>query len=363
MEGTTADEFGGDDQFDWQYHKSDGLEGLCDGRPKYLSDETQNTRQRNGRSEPREEQFIGKVELYNNAKITIDRKCKCYFGTAPYLKAIWTWTAHREVFEKAKKLLQVNRLAYFRKREGLPIGEPPLNEERLTLLKERLQSFFKEKKCGGEQCVIETFDRGEGRFCVVAYPDDLPVPYLENKHDELIPVMVNPVFEVVFEIDSNAGTLAVSAKFGNAVKEELENLFIRTVYGIEPPPLEKLTYNLEPFKNQRIRLVTEAADAVGVEISSVGIKWEGSKSVMYFYNTVDQTVYDAINELLRREKRTLEGAEVRRAVLKFHFYQRKGRRAGILCAEMTPTGVHFGSKDTNRTEVMQKYLTKWRFTR
>ena len=48
------------------------IKSVCDGKPKYLHDETKNLRQGNGRTEHRQKQLAGKVELYykaNNNKI------------------------------------------------------------------------------------------------------------------------------------------------------------------------------------------------------------------------------------------------------------------------------------------------------
>jgi len=38
-----------------------------------------------------------------------------------YLQAIWTWTAHRDLFEKAKQLLQINRM----ERLGIFVPDSP----------------------------------------------------------------------------------------------------------------------------------------------------------------------------------------------------------------------------------------------
>ena len=48
--------------------RADGAEGLCNGRPKYLSDETQNIGQRNERNKHLPECRTGKMELYNQAE-------------------------------------------------------------------------------------------------------------------------------------------------------------------------------------------------------------------------------------------------------------------------------------------------------
>lgn len=276
-----------------------------------------------------------------------------------YLQAIWLWSNHREVFVQARNLLQANRAVYFRKRSGLPTGIPPLTDETLASLKEHLQIFFTEKQKRGKVCTVEAFERSDGRFCIAAYPDDQPIPYLEHKQDELVPVMVNPVFEVLFDLEVNTGTLAVSAKLGKAVKKELENLFIRTVYGIEPPPLDEPCYDVAKLKDSRFRLTTEPSDAVSAEVGFIGLKWREISTITTFSAVQGISVFQGIKELIRKEKRNLDVAEVRRAAIRFHFQRMTGRRAGILCAELTPTNLTLRCKDAVRIEIIHKYLKQW----
>jgi hypothetical protein len=105
---------------------------------------------------------------------------KAYSST--YLKAIYAWSSHRDVFETAQKIMQINRPAYGRRRTGLPAGIVPFSDEKLTVLKSAIQSFFFEKEKRGEVCTVELFDRGNGKYNILAYPDDHAVPKLF--HDE-----------------------------------------------------------------------------------------------------------------------------------------------------------------------------------
>lgn len=277
-----------------------------------------------------------------------------------YLQAIWVWTEHRDVFAKAQKLLQVNRASFFRKRSGLPTGKVPVTEEHLNKLKTELQIFFSEKQNRGRVCTVESFERDDGRYCVVAYPDDHPVPYLEhNQESILVPIMVKPVFEVVFEVNTHEGTLALSAKLEKTVKEELENLFIRTIYEMEPPPLVKPNYDIEKLKDSKFVLATETSDCLRAEISHMDLLWKELASVSSFGVKKKGNIFGPINTLLRKEKRTLNDAEVRQVTIRFHFKRKRGRRAGVLCVELTPHQMVIRCKDAVRIETMLKYLKKW----
>ncbi len=90
-------------------------------------------------------------------------------NASAYLQAIWAWSGYRATFEKAKKLLLANHTAYSKKRMGLPVGLPPITEEKLTELKEKLQTFFSEKQKNAVICTVEAIPREEGRVNVFAF--------------------------------------------------------------------------------------------------------------------------------------------------------------------------------------------------
>ncbi len=192
-------------------------------------------------------------------------------NASAYLQAIWAWTQYRNTFEKAKKLLQTNRGVYAKKRTGLPVRLPPVTDEKLGILKEHLQHFFSEKQKSPVTCTIEVIERNEGRINVFAYSDDIERPILQ--HDErqnLSPSMIRPVFEIVFAVDGNEGALSVSEK--SSIREGLENLFIRTMYEMEPPPVVVPKYNIQILKDPKLVLATEAKDNLKAEVCFLSIK-------------------------------------------------------------------------------------------
>jgi hypothetical protein len=251
-------------------------------------------------------------------------------------------------------------MIYFRKRAGIPVGSPPITESKLDELKSALQTFFVEKQARGNICSVEILERGNGQYSIWAYPDDHPIPYLEHDQNAtLIPSMVTPVFEIIFDIDSVAGTLSVSAKLSKEIKEELEVLFIRTIYNIEPPQLNSPKYDIQKLKDQNFVLATDAEDFVTAEISRLNLEWHNILSLSSFTSKKDGDIFCTINHLLIKEKRSLVDATVRQATIRFHFLQQQGRRAGVVCTEISPRNIVIRCKDSVRTEVMLKYIKKW----
>ncbi len=278
-----------------------------------------------------------------------------------YLQAVWAWTAHRDVFERAKKLIQVNHSPYSRKRSGLPIGDVSFSDDKLGALKRAIQSFFLDKQDRGKVCTVEAFEKGNGKHCIFAYPDDRPVPKLyHDAKEELRPRVDTSVFSVLFLLDTAQGTLELSAKLSKPLREELENLFIRTIYGIEPPPVFEPTYNLDLLKNPKLVLATEPCDCLAAEVSFLTVKWLEIDSTSSFGSGRKGNFVRPIKHLLGYTPQELKASSVRNAIIRFHFHPKPDRKAGILCAEFTsPTNLVIRCKDLQRVETMQYYLKKW----
>jgi hypothetical protein len=100
-------------------------------------------------------------------------------------------------------------------------------------------------------------------------------------------------------------------------------------------------------------------DAVTAEISFMSLKWADLKSAHTFTACRDGNVFDSLSHLLLEEKRNLNDAELRKVTIRFQFLPMKGRRAGVLCAEITPTNLSVKCKDTERRDIIFKYLKKW----
>ena len=257
--------------------------------------------------------------------------------------------------------MQTNRLVFSRKRTGLPIGEVPFTGEKIRELKYALQSFLLEKDNCGKVCTVDMVERGNGKYSILAYPDGHAVPKLYHDEEEnLRPRMDQSVFEILFCVDTQEGTLELSTHLGKGFKLELEDLFIRTMYGIEPPAIITPKYNLEILKNPGLVLVTELQHCLTAEVSFLNVKWPGIKSTSSFGSNDEGNFVRPIAHLLGREPQELKDAIVRSAKIRFHFHPMFGRRAGTLCAEFTSsTNLVIRCKDMLRVEIMQYYLKKW----
>lgn len=281
-------------------------------------------------------------------------------NASAYLQAIWAWTQYREMFDKASKLLQANRSVYARKRTGLPVKAQPVTDEMLKDLKTQLQEFYERKHGGAVVCTVEAIDREDGRCCVFAYVDDVEKPILQ--HDELanlVGVMVKPVFEIAFEVNGAEGTLAVSAK--PALREELEDLFIETAYGIDPPPAEKIVYDIEKLKYRQFQYVTDPEDCVRVEPSMMKIKWDFLRRATEFNVERGDDIHDSVKCYMSRKEISLDQSTLKRIRLRFFFGPRSDRRAGMISVEIgeTASSCIINCKDQSKINIVYKCLQRW----
>lgn len=287
-------------------------------------------------------------------------------NSSTYLKAIYAWSMHREMFETARTLLQVSRPAYGRRRTGLPIGVTPFADDKLGLLKWALQKFFFEKEKRGQVCTVEAFDRGDGKFSIFAYPDDHEIPKLyHNEQEELLPRMDKSVFEVFFAVDTNAGTLELAAQLPKLLKEELEDLFIRTLYGIEPPPILKPVYIIDPMKYPDFPMPTDPADRVRVETAMMSLKWTFCKRATDFFVERGDNIHESVACYRSRKELTLVDAALKRIRLRFFFEPRQDRRAGMVTAEIcaATSNCIIKCKDSSKVETILRCLDGWGIAR
>ncbi|MDR2762297.1 MAG: hypothetical protein LBB88_06800 [Planctomycetaceae bacterium] len=282
-------------------------------------------------------------------------------NASAYLQSIWAWSSERKTFEQAKKFLHANQSVRFCKRIGLPHTPPLLNENKIAELKDAVQNFFVEHQHRGEVCTVDAFERGNGKYSILVYPDDYERAVL--RHDEqanLIPSMDKPVFEIFFDIDSTEGSLSVSAKLSKQLREQLEDIFIRIAYEIEPPVVSKPKYDLEKLKDSNFILATDPDDCVTAEISFMNLFWIGINSSSSFKTHRRGDIFVTINQLLKKEKRSLVDAAVQSAAIRFHFLPKADRRAGVVCVELSSSNnIVIRCKDVKRVEVMHKYLKRW----
>ena len=282
--------------------------------------------------------------------------------SSTYLKAIYAWSSHRDVFETAKKIMQVDRPAYGQRRTGLPTGTAPFSDAKLAALKSVIQTFLVEKENRGGVCTVEAFDRGNGKYNILAYPDDHVVPKLFHDEQQILqPRVDQSVFEILFAVDTVEGTLETAAKLRKPLKDELEDIFIRTMYDTEPPPTDGTVYVIDAMKYPDFPMPTNPEDCVRVETGMMSIKWNFQKRATAFGVERGDDIHDSVACYMSREELTLDKAELQRIRLRFFFAPRPDRRAGMVTAEICESSSNciINCKDSSKVDVIHKCFRNW----
>ena len=111
-------------------------------------------------------------------------------------------------------------------------------------------------------------------YYFTAYPDD----YVKNvlQHDDsgtLIVKKTRATFEVVFAYNAAEGTLELHTKGGLTTKQELEEIFIRTVVGASSAKDSGSPYDLSVIKDERFSLSADSADGLTIYLRQIGLLW------------------------------------------------------------------------------------------
>ena len=91
-------------------------------------------------------------------------------------------------------------------RKGFPHQEASVHEEGRRALAASIRNFFHRTEGRGNNCLVETFRRGELDY-FFAYPEDYSQRSLEWVEGEFAPRPHNPAFEVIYVYSQRDGTL------------------------------------------------------------------------------------------------------------------------------------------------------------
>ena len=276
-------------------------------------------------------------------------------------RAMWFWTEHPRVFEKALAIQMLNRISWWRRIGGLPRIHPRFTEERKRELERKLQSFFRCRQGRGELCTVTCFNRGNGQHYFLCRLDDhVKNLVIHNDGGEAVSRAICKTFAVAYCYDRNTGTLTLNTQATRVHKPELENIFITTVLDTNSDVLTETPFDLNVIKHPNFTFVTDPIDGVRVELEEVQFLWPGTQAITYRrLNNADT---------LTRFRACLNSAEadpneaiITRVKLRFYFAgDGKGRESHYTFEIMAPRTftIHLG--DQRKVELIHKYLLQWR---
>jgi hypothetical protein len=181
-----------------------------------------------------------------------------------------TFLDHPPFWKGAMRFHHADVLPWWRKRKGLPHQPASVHEDGRQALAESIRNYFHRTEGRGNNCVVETFRRGELDY-FFAYPEDYSQQSAEWVNGELVPRPHNPAFEVVYVYSQSEGTLSLNFRGIYKAVEPLQAMFATEILKLSelpPDPADECVYDLNPLRERSFQFVYDPASG----IQSVAVK-------------------------------------------------------------------------------------------
>lgn len=280
-----------------------------------------------------------------------------------YGRAMWVRLNEPDTFSASSMFLELDGLAYFRKRNDLPAVEKQFASNAKERLSEAISNLLKEQG-RGQYCTVETLTRGSVEYFAV-HPDDFV--RCEQTHDDngvLSTLAIRPTLQIAFAYDRQAGSLEMSAALPKSTKEELERIFAACVLGWDLGPFDPdQAYHLDHLKDSNFDLATDPSDNVRARIEEMKLFNRTTSrplTVVVRKNDPEDNIHRAIEEEVRTQSDSLWHYHVRSVAIRFDFPAARYRRAGHQTIRIiAPRSCNLLNASPERVELIQKYLKLW----
>jgi hypothetical protein len=277
-----------------------------------------------------------------------------------YARALLTWNADKEVFEKAVSIVQLRQMAWCRKRRHLSRQTPEFTEAVQRKFEHELEKLFAAKQGRGHVCTVEMLDMGNGMYYFFAYPDD----YLKSAftHDEsrtLVPQTFQHTFEIVFAYNAQWGTLEICGKVSSKVKKQLEDIFVDVILNSRIERYEETVYQLDMLKNLQFAPAVDPEDRIRVTIRELELVGKDGMK-LHITAPVGKSIFQSIAKVTHEENDWYMDAKVTFVKFRFEFMATRERRYGTTTFAISlPNMNTIQCKDVERLEIIKKHLIQW----
>lgn len=197
----------------------------------------------------------------------------------PYTRSLYVCLNEPDVFQKALTLMKMFDATWSNRLIRLPRVTPSVSSETISLLESDIESICANYKEKGTVCSVECYEK-EGIFYYYARPDDYPEDILihdENKN--LIHKIIRKTFTMAFSYDSVNGVCQISTRGCQAMKEELQDIFLIDILGRLPRKSEVAPFNLSLFLHPNFSLVPEPGELMTIRIRSITLSHDAQSRV------------------------------------------------------------------------------------
>ncbi len=203
------------------------------------------------------------------------------------------------------------------------------------------------------------------RHCYFVYPEDYATTELGfDDEGKFYHRLRKPAFEVIFVYRPQSGILEVSAKGGKKVVKALQEIFCKTILGLDGvPKLEKRHFDLSKLNDKTLKLVTEPADGIEkvmIRMLRLDLPGIGNRRITLeaSWSNDEQPIYALIEKALNKSNIPLDKALITRAKIQIKFASRDGKKGKSLTFEISQPD-RCTLKDDPLDQIAKQYLEKW----
>ncbi|GJL75572.1 hypothetical protein [Nitrosomonas sp.] len=169
--------------------------------------------------------------------------------TNHYERAMITFLEHRNCWKVATLFYHADTLPYWRKRKNLPQKQAAVDETSIKHLETLLSEYFHYTEGRGNNCVVETYRRGELDY-YFAYPEDYSRQSIEWVDGQFDCRPHNPAFEVIYVYSQKEGSIDLNFRGNYKAIEPLQGMFAQAILKLDelpPNPIDTRVYDLDPL--------------------------------------------------------------------------------------------------------------------
>jgi len=284
-----------------------------------------------------------------------------------YDRAFYAFLEYPRVFDVARRFNHADHLSgkSWRKRCDLPDVDPAIDLESRERLARAVSAYYRKTQGRGHACQVEHYSRGDQLYWF-AYPEDYAGTSIEyDEADQFERRSQRPAFEVIFVYSSDEKSLDLFVRGSWRIVRDLQEIWGRTVLGVELGEPEKLgvVYQLNALKRREFPLAFHQGDGVQeIHVRKLRLKvmGKGNKRIVLEANVRDapEGVYDLLDEVTGPGGISLELVDVTQVGFQFLFYAEGRRGTQTLNFDVThPNSCSL--KYDPKHEIAKKYLREW----
>ena len=280
-------------------------------------------------------------------------------------RTMWLWLNHRNVFEKAQIIYQVEHMSWWRKRNDLPQNAPDTSPDAVAKLEREISSLLRFQG-RGKDCTVETLTRGHVHY-FFAYPDDsVENVLIHDKEGHLSPETFRQTLLIVFAYNEAEGSLETYAKkLNKPVKERLEVIFTDAIMHWELDVYDPdAAYELDQLKDPSFDLTPDPVDRLRVRIRKMRLSSTNSGRRILIEvddDDPDDDIHKAIEECINLDNVPLSEWHATLVTFCFEFLPMDERKAGRQTFDVGyPRSCSLRNARPERVELIQKYLKRWK---